>query len=41
MGRSLEFCARNIKPVTSGRIDLVEVNYLAALAGTTCCMRPG
>jgi hypothetical protein len=33
--RSLEFCIRNCSPVRGGKIDLVEVNWLAAMAGTS------
>jgi hypothetical protein len=33
--RSLEFCVRQCSPVRHGKIDLVEVNWLAALAGTS------
>lgn len=35
MVRTLDSCSKDVRPVKRGRVDLIEVNYLAAMAGTT------
>jgi hypothetical protein len=36
MERSFEHCIKQVRPLSSaGQVDMIEVNHLAALTGTT------